>query len=100
MNNNTYIYIIKNKNNQIKIGYSKNPFKRLKQLQTANSEKLELLAFFYANKVIEKRLHKMFYFDKKMGEWFNLSPAKLEYLLDYLKERTELCQDSSNFITK
>ena len=41
--NKDYIYVIKNNDNYVKIGVSKHPIKRLKQLQTGNQSKLELL---------------------------------------------------------
>jgi hypothetical protein len=58
-----------------KIGVSKNPKKRVKQLQTGNSSELKLIASFsseYAHK-IEKSFHSRFSYLKKEGEWFDLS---------------------------
>lgn len=39
-----YVYFIKNEQNHIKIGFSKDPEKRIKQLETGNSHNLSLLA--------------------------------------------------------
>lgn len=65
------IYFIKALNT-VKIGYSANPEKRLKELQTGNSEKLELLLTIPGNKESEKAFH--LYFDRARlnGEWFRL----------------------------
>ena len=60
-----------------KIGVSKNPKKRIKQLQTGNSSKLKLISSYpseYANK-IEKSLHNILSHCKKEGEWFDMSLA-------------------------
>lgn len=86
----TNCYIIHDKkNNAYKIGMSKNPTKRLKQLQTGNSNKLYLLASFKSNQYLEKFLHKLLSFDNIRGEWFELTVEKLEFLIDYLEERYE-----------
>lgn len=68
----SYIYFIGNKSRtSIKIGYSKNPEKRLKQLQTANAELLEILYVVEGGRVTERYYHN--YFSdvyNKTGEWF------------------------------
>ena len=43
INNYQYMYIISNDKGYIKVGISKNPKRRLKQLQTGNQNKLTLL---------------------------------------------------------
>lgn len=83
----TFIYLISNNNNSIKIGHSKNPLKRIKQLQTGNDNKLTLLLVCYADIYLEKRLHKMFLFHKKYGEWFTVSTEQLNFIIQYLLER-------------
>lgn len=86
-NSSTFIYIISNNNNAIKIGHSYNPLKRLRQLQTGNDSKLKLLLIVEADKHLERRLHKMFFFHKKCGEWFNVTPELLDVIINYLVER-------------
>lgn len=66
------IYFIKAKN-YVKIGVSKNPVQRLKELQTANPIKLKLLGTIEGNFSTEAALHRMFYKWKKTGEWFFLA---------------------------
>lgn len=71
-----YVYLIQSLENSFyKIGISKNPHKRVKQLQTGNSSKLKLIEFYsseYAN-MIEKTLQRRYSYLKKEGEWFELS---------------------------
>lgn len=70
-----FVYLIKSKDGTYKIGKSKNPKKRLSQLQTANSNELELIEVFKSTNFnkIEKILHDRFKFCKLNGEWFNLN---------------------------
>lgn len=81
-----------------KIGVSKNPNRRLKQLQTANSSELKLIHSYpseYANK-IEKTIHNLFKYCKKEGEWFDMSLTdamsfniqckRIEENIDFLKK--------------
>ncbi len=67
------IYIIKTQN-YVKIGYSKNPERRIKELQYMCPTKLKLICTFEGNLVTEKALHN--YFDKYRvsftNEWFKL----------------------------
>jgi hypothetical protein len=89
VNGTTYVYIIKNDKNKYKIGRSKNPSKRLKQLQTGNNSKLYLIATALGDIHLEKRLHKMFFYSREVGEWFNLSEDTLKALIEYLSDRYE-----------
>ena len=89
-----YVYVIKDKHNRYKIGSSKHPRKRLKQLQTGNSEKLLLCHLIkctrYPAKHLEKRIHYWFRFNKiktnngllqkLQGEWYCLNEEELEFL--------------------
>ena len=57
------------------MGFSNDPQKRLKQLQTGHAEKLEL---YYQHEVDDGRLyegllHKSFAHQRRLGEWFNLT---------------------------
>jgi hypothetical protein len=57
----TYIYIIDDGENNVKIGKSNNPFKRVKTLQTGNPKSLEIVATFSVSKekvfTVEKKCH-------------------------------------------
>lgn len=83
----TYIYVISDRQGRFKIGRSDNPEKRLRQLQTGNSKKLEIIGITKGDIWLEKRLHKMFLLHREKGEWFSLSPEAVEFLLDYLRTK-------------
>jgi hypothetical protein len=57
--------------NRIKIGFTAdNPEKRLKQLQTGSSERLDLIGFFPGNCEDETDLHRRFGHLRIVREWF------------------------------
>lgn len=71
-----YIYVIQEEvSKAFKIGISKNPEARLKQLQTGNSSKLSLIYTTKAESRFqdELELHKLFEEYKLQGEWFQLN---------------------------
>lgn len=71
-----YIYLIQSlENSHYKIGISKNPQRRIKELQTGNSSELRLVEVYqseYAEK-IESALHRRYSHIHKEGEWFDMS---------------------------
>lgn len=81
-----YIYIISNDQGYIKVGVSKHPEKRVKQLQTGNEHKLTLLfteEFKCERKHllhIETEIHKQLrrISTKCVGEWFYLDENKMD----------------------
>lgn len=84
----TYLYIIGNGEGAVKVGLSKNPRKRVKQLQTGNENTLTLLfteEFECPRKKvfeIEKKVHRDLSCrcQKKVGEWFYLDNLVLEQI--------------------
>ncbi len=75
------VYFIREKcyRGKIKIGYSKYPLKRLKDLQTANSNELELVATIdYGTEQIEKEIHFDFFESHIRGEWYNITTKQVE----------------------
>lgn len=81
-----FVYIISNSKGLIKVGISKNPTRRVKQLQTGNGEVLKLLfteEFKCPRKKllqIEDKIHKYLsnMCKKKTGEWFEITDTDLE----------------------
>lgn len=81
-----YIYIISNDEGYIKVGVSKQPEKRVKQLQTGNEHKLTLLfteEFNCTRKHLLKierslHLHLQQVSIKNQGEWFYIENFKLD----------------------
>lgn len=96
------LYIIKNSESYYKIGYSKDPNKRLSQLSTGSSSLLFIYKTFLTedDSQIEAYLHSYFKFQKISGEWFDLSSddlillesivVKRNKLLCYLKENKDM----------
>ena len=83
---NGYVYIIYNKENEIcKVGWSKAPRKRLKNLQVGCPYKLSIMFYFKACKNDEKNLHKILKEHSLVGEWFKLSQDLLDKINDYKK---------------
>lgn len=100
------VYLFKTEGSNYKIGTSKHPEKRLKQLQTGNEETLELINSYeskHAN-LIETTLHRQYSHLKKSGEWFTLSLEDEVNFIDKCKkiEQTfSLLKDNDNiFIEK
>lgn len=74
MKNDTDLYFIQAKNTgMIKIGRSKHPERRLKQLQTGNSDQLKLIAVFKGMGWRESYLHDYLrkWKVRSNGEWFH-----------------------------
>jgi type I site-specific restriction-modification system R (restriction) subunit len=71
-----YIYLIQSlEEGYYKIGVSKNPSKRIEQLQTGNASKLKLIDTFQSKKAdkVERILQRRYSHFHKNGEWFELS---------------------------
>lgn len=63
-----------------KIGKSKNPIKRIKDLQTSNANELKFVYIFDCKDVWEKKLHKLLkpYKTNSCNEWFDLRMCNLQ----------------------
>jgi hypothetical protein len=80
----TFIYAISNStNNTIKIGYSKNPKKRLAELQVATADPLVLLFSFVGDFQLEQQIHRQLEDYRVSGEWFMNCTQVLEVLGNY-----------------
>ena len=81
----SYIYAIGTDTRQ-KIGFSKDPASRLKQLQTGNSEELQLHHAISVNcddvSLLERHIHKDIGYKRVKGEWFDMSKQQaIDYLI-------------------
>ena len=86
-----HLYIIQSSNNGcFKIGRSKHPEKRLKQLQTGSPFRLELILVLENQGSQEKNLHKRFPKSEITckGEWFDFN--LMGYLPDKIIEKLDL----------
>ncbi len=78
-----YVYFIQGQcGGAIKIGYSANPAKRLKELQTGYPDTLKILLMIPGSESTERTLHREFEASRLNGEWFRPD----EYLLNRMKE--------------
>ena len=73
--------------NRVKIGYSKDPLKRLQSLQTGNAHKLNIWYTISVNeqqaKHLENQLHRKFRWSKDRGEWFTMHPAIRKFIKEH-----------------
>lgn len=82
-------------NEYYKIGITKNdPIKRIKNLQTGNSNKIDLLYYYqsFNYKKIEKNLHTRFILKKtdSNNEWFKLESDDVISFIEYCKIADEI----------
>lgn len=64
----------------VKIGHAVYPEKRLKQLQTANHEKLWLVKVVPGDRLFEAKIHVDLAGFRIGGEWFKPTPEVIEYV--------------------
>ena len=66
--------------NRIKIGYSDNPDKRIKQLLTGSALALEMRAVMPGSQATEKELHQRFSHLRIENEWFEFNDEIRQYI--------------------
>ena len=84
-----HVYIVRNKNNLIKIGNSINPKKRLNTLESQIGDKLDIIYISEHKsnyREIEQKLHFRFNAKKHLGEWFYLSKNDINDAIQYIKQ--------------
>ena len=86
-----YVYFIDNGEN-IKIGYSVDPYQRLEKLQNATDKQLNLIAVFPGSKKDEREIHHKFINNQIRGEWY-----KRDQDLDDLIEKHTLDAEKNFF---
>jgi hypothetical protein len=64
----------------IKIGVSKNPVSRVKELGTASAEGLRLLGVMPGSRRIEQEVHTLLSGSRLNGEWFRPSESVMAYI--------------------
>ncbi len=88
-----YVYLMTN-GKDYKIGLTASePQDRQRQLQTGNSEKIDLIAYTICKDMngLEYKLHKVFTSKRKNGEWFNLDENELNEIFNiFTKESINL----------
>lgn len=73
----------------VKIGWSDNPERRLRDLQAGSPVPLQLLAVFDGGHVIEAELHCRFADRRMHGEWFDLGPDPVEAVRPFVTQVAE-----------
>ncbi|MEU2834963.1 GIY-YIG nuclease family protein [Streptomyces lavendulae] len=72
-----YVYVIGSSGStRVKIGTSVSPDKRLKELQTGNPDRLEVLWHTPGGRELEARLHQAFAAHRTEGEWFDFGDVQ------------------------
>ena len=89
----SYIYIIGGDVSPYKVGISKNPNQRLKNLQTGHAVKLKIHALKETDavktKMLETIIHHNIKHHRTNGEWFNLDLKTILLEVDYALIRYE-----------
>jgi hypothetical protein len=80
----TFVYLMRHANGLTKIGRSKNPRLREKTLQ-AEDPRLSMIFHCEAEGYIETRLHQIFDSVRVRGEWFDLLPHHVEWVIFMLE---------------
>lgn len=80
-----HVYLISD-GEYTKVGFSTDPEKRLKQLQTAHPKKLKLVGLFEADREVETLLHEELTDHHVRGEWYDLGEAQYFTVLRVLEE--------------
>lgn len=80
-----HVYVIRRggPGNPVKIGFSMDPYTRMRQLQVGVPERLELVFCAPGGRDFEKHLHAIYEKERISGEWFTPS----EYMAEGLKSQ-------------
>lgn len=77
----------------VKIGISKNPWARVKELQTGNDKPIEIIASFRADTISDSEIHTILAKFRTTGEWFKLPPNIALSVVEHSKAK-EACYES------
>ena len=69
-----FVYVVSGEGGLLKIGWSSNPERRLKELQVASPHSLKFLKTWPGSMEEEKALHRLLMDHRVHGEWFSRSP--------------------------
>lgn len=101
------IYLINQNNTDLyKIGITGRDIeKRLKEIQTCNGNEVSVIHLFETkhNRTLESALHRRYYPNQTIGEWFNLNQTEVFEFLDICKQMEsnfDLLKKTSTYIDK
>lgn len=94
----SYVYFMscgEGDSRRVKIGYSHDPKRRARKLQTGNPEIISLIAVVEAGNAVsakqfERHLHARYKNQRVSGEWFKFKPIHLRYVIDYARENAPI----------
>ncbi|MFF4732862.1 GIY-YIG nuclease family protein [Streptomyces mirabilis] len=69
----------------VKIGWSDNPERRLRDLQSGSPVALQLLAVYEGGHYVEAELHRRFADKRVHGEWFDLGPDPVAVVSPFVR---------------
>ena len=88
----TYIYIVKNNNDLCKIGLSKNPKKRIRNISTQTGQEINIVYIsdkLYDGNNVESRIHGLYSNKRKLGEWFELDNKCINDIIRFIESKME-----------
>lgn len=95
------VYFIQEEgSNYVKIGSSRTPETRLKDIQVHNPRKLELVRMIDGGDRAETILHAMFRKDRVRGEWFNISKELSQFMKEDDDHIFETIKFANNLLGK
>src|SRR5689334_12117194 len=75
-----YLYVLR-ANGLYKIGRSRNPQHRIRQLQTGCAYRYEVVSLIETHHHgLERAIHRKFVDQRQLGEWYVLSPGDIEWI--------------------
>lgn len=85
------VYLFRGNDGRYKIGTSYHPKKRIKQIQTGNPDQVDLIHEFESINAtqVETTLHNIYAYERKKGEWFDLSVYEEAHFLEYCQRIDE-----------
>ena len=84
-------FVLSMSSHLVKIGYAKDPWKRLSSMQTGCPEELRMMAVIYTYLPVglESDLHVRFAAQRVRGEWFSLTDELVDYAIQWGREDWE-----------
>ena len=92
-----YIYFVQaGEKGPVKVGLSKNPMSRVKQLQTSNPHTLKLLGIIPGDRETEEMIHDKFEDHRLEGEWFEPTNELIDIVRSLLDDQDRLIKETED----
>jgi hypothetical protein len=92
-------YVVDTERDVVKVGISRNPWSRVKDIQVGSSSKFELLATLKTTERSEKALHKFFAATRLQGEWFERSEALNSLIQKTISKEVSTFEQSVGYLS-